>query len=94
MIDHQHPVDSILNRAEVQNMKNDINSLKANGSELVKDIRNESSEIVRGELSKLKKSGIEKLQKAENHVKNRPAQSIAMGVVAGMALSYLFSRRR
>lgn len=94
MIDHHHPAESILNRAEVQNMKNDMSSLKANGSELVRGIAHEGNEIMREEIGRIKQSGREKILKAENHIKNRPGQSIAFGVAAGLLLSYVLARRR
>ena len=93
MID-QHHTDNILSRPEVQNMKNDINSLKANGSELMKEIKQESAEIVRDELSRLKKSGKEKILLAEEHVRSKPGQSVALGLAAGLVLSYILARRR
>ncbi len=92
---NQHPTtEGILNRPEIQNIKNDLGSLKSNGSELLKEIGHEGADIVHDELDKLKQSGKEKIRMAEDHVKSKPAQGIAIAFASGLALSYLLARRK
>jgi len=81
-------------RTEIEHLKKDIAALKANGGSFIKDIRHDGGDIIRGSLSQLKNSGNQRFQKMEDAMRNNPNQTLALGVVGGMILSYFLSRRK
>ena len=81
-------------RTEIENLKKDIAALKSNGSTFMKDIRHDGGDIIRESFSHLKNSGNQRFQKMEDAMRNNPNQTLALGVVGGMILSYFLNRRK
>ena len=79
--------------AEIEHIKKDINALKANGSALAKDIRHDGTGIMRDGFSRLKNSGNHSLHRLEDRVRDKPGQTLALGIIGGLILSYFLSRR-
>lgn len=87
-------------REETQEIKKDIQSLKGNivglankaietGSESMGEVRRKAGE----ELERLRTAGSNGLHKAEERVRAKPAQSIAVAFIAGFLLNTLFGRK-
>jgi ElaB/YqjD/DUF883 family membrane-anchored ribosome-binding protein len=84
----------------MENIKEDIDSLRSNMVGLAKSIKSVSSEKARvtadylmDQVDNLKTTGSETLGKVETQIKERPGQSIAVAFAAGVLTSYLLNRR-
>jgi ElaB/YqjD/DUF883 family membrane-anchored ribosome-binding protein len=85
---------------EVDNIKDDINSLKSNTIELGRHIKDDGAEkteeikkAAQSRLDDLTVKGRDQLKKAEIKVKEKPLQSMAVAFAAGLAFSILMGRR-
>lgn len=85
---------------EVDNLKQDAQSMKNNTVELARHVKEDASEQAKVISKKaqerymeLKEIAGEEYQKIEKKVKEKPTQSIAIAFAAGLALSLLLGRR-
>lgn len=81
-------------RSEIEHIKKDIDALKANGSALVKDVRHDGGGLIREGLHHLKHSGSHGLHRIEDRIKDKPGQTLALGVIGGLILSYFLNHRK
>lgn len=84
---------------EIEEIKQDIDSLKSNVVELTKHMKSEGKvqasrigEVAMQQLEELKKSAQLEYLKAEKAVKAKPGQSIAIAFGAGLLASFLLRR--
>lgn len=87
MLNNKH-LEKILERPEIENIKNDFRSIKSNGASLAKDLKRDGSVMVRDSLDHLKTTGSTKLHSAENTVRGMSGKTLAAGLVAGLVLGY------
>jgi len=85
---------------EVNDIKDDIKSLKENTVELAKHIQKDGTkkgeaikEKASEQLHTLSEQGKVQLKSMEGKIQEKPLQSIAAAFAAGIALSILFGRR-
>lgn len=88
------------NYPEIDNIKEDIDSLKENTIELTKHVKKDGAAktaelkaIASDNLEGLAKTGKEKLKTVEKQVKANPLKSLAVAFVAGAILSSFIGRR-
>ncbi|MGZ9097637.1 MAG: hypothetical protein ACXW30_05010 [Micavibrio sp.] len=81
-------------RKEIEHIKKDINALKANGSALVKDVRHDGGGIIREGFQQLRRSGNNGLHRIEDRIKDKPGQTLALGIISGLILSYFLNHRK
>lgn len=86
---HNKHLGKIMERPEIENIKNDIRSLKANSASLAKDLKQDGSTIVQDRLDHLKMSGAATLQRAEDSMRGVSGKTLAAGLMAGLVLGYL-----
>lgn len=86
-------IEKILDRPEVENIKNDIRSLKSNGTALAKDLKHDGSAMVRESLDHIKATGAERWHQVENRAKGVSGRTLAAGLVAGLVLGYLCKQK-
>lgn len=86
--------------SEVDNIKEDINSLKANTIELGRHVKEEGvakteelKEVAVDQMHNLAEKSKDQLKNVEGKVKEKPLQSIAVAFAAGLAFSILMGRR-
>lgn len=85
---------------EIEEIKQDIDSLKSNVVELTRHVKSEGriqarklGDIAMDRLTDLKKSAQLEYLKAEKQIKAKPGQSIAIAFAAGLVTSFLLGRR-
>jgi len=85
---------------EVEEIKKDAQSIKENTIELGRHIKTDGSmkveeikDVASEKISNLSDQGREQLIYAENKVREKPLQSVAIAFGAGLALSLLLGRR-
>ena len=85
---------------EIDHIREDIKSLKSNVVALTQHIKENGSEQVavletraRKTARSLSKSGKQKYEQMENHVRENPTQSVMMAFCGGLLASYLMKRR-
>jgi len=85
---------------EIQDIKNDLDSLKNNVVELTKHIKSDGADKshqlaqdLSQRLLELKDSGRSELDKVAQHVQQKPGQSLAIAFAAGLLASVLLGRR-
>lgn len=85
---------------EVDDIKEDINSLKSNTVELGRHIKKDGAakteeikEAAEERIHTFAERGKDQLKNVEVRVKEKPLQSMAVAFVAGMAMSILIGRR-
>lgn len=85
---------------EIEEIKNDLNSLRTNVVELTKHIKENGSAQTEQlkkaaflRLGALQDQGLKQLHKTEKHIKDKPTQSVALAFAAGVVASFLFGRR-
>ncbi len=88
------------NYPEIDDIREDLESLKHNVVDLSKQIKNDglaqTQELKKAALKQvdhLKDASGKQLKNVETHVKEKPAQSLAMAFAAGLVASFLFGRR-
>lgn len=86
--------------SEVDNIKQDIDSLKSDTIELAKHIKEDSAaktaeikEMATERVQTMAEQGKERLKDVESKVKKKPLQSLAIAFAAGLAFSVLMGRR-
>lgn len=86
---------------EIQEIRDDLNSLKDNVFELSRHIKNNSGHHLEDakhyaekQLGKVRHAGVTALHKVEDRVTEKPGQTIALAFFAGLAASLLLGRRR
>ena len=84
----------IIDAPEVEGIKQDLDSLSKNSKALVKNLKSDGGDVIREGVEQLKASGRSELHRVEDFVKEKPAQGVAFGVVAGFVLSWLIGLRR
>lgn len=85
---------------ELQDIREDLDSLKSNVVELTKHIgkdgadqTHELKKVLESRWSKMQTSGREQYKNIERRVKAKPGQSMAIAFAAGLAASLLLRRR-
>jgi len=85
---------------EVNKIKEDAKSIKENTIELGRHIKTDGSvkaeelkEVASEKMSTISEQGREQIMMAENKVREKPLQSVAIAFGAGLALSLLLGRR-
>lgn len=85
---------------EIQEIRDDLNSLKDNVFELSRHVKNNSSHHLEDakhyaerQLGKVKRAGADALHKVEDRVIEKPGQTIALAFFAGLAASFLLGKR-
>lgn len=85
---------------EIDNIKDDIDSLKTNIIELTKHIKvdadqetKELKKVAANQIEGLRETGREKYVRLEKKVNEKPGQSIAIAFAAGIFTSMLVGRR-
>jgi len=88
------------NYTEIDNIREDLDSLKTNVVELTKHVKKDGQaqtqaigNSVMDRWSKLQDSSRKQYQNVEKHVKDKPAQSMALAFGIGLAASMLMRRR-
>lgn len=91
---------NVTNYPEIQDIKQDLTSLKNNAVELGRHVGADTEEqavaltqTAAQTLEQLKKSGRQQMKDLESRVKAKPGQSLAIAFVVGIAASYLLGRR-
>ena len=86
--------------SEVDNIKQDIDSLKSDTIELAKHIKEDGAaktaeikEMATERVQTMTEQGKERLKDVESKVKKKPLQSLAIAFAAGLAFSVLMGRR-
>lgn len=86
---------------EIEEIRNDIESLKTNVVDLSRHIKEEGkiqasrlTEVAMDRIADLRKNASVEYQKAERAVKAKPGQSIAIAFAAGLVASLLIRRGR
>ncbi len=89
-----------ITKSEIKDIKQDINSLKDNVVQLTKTLSmNSESRLedlkatMKENLDVVKDQTSEKYDLVKDAVKEKPAQSIGLAFAAGIAISYLLSRK-
>ncbi|HPF47003.1 MAG TPA: hypothetical protein PK690_09060 [Emcibacteraceae bacterium] len=84
---------------EIDDIRQDLNSLKSNVVELTKHIQHDGrltvddvKESASERLKVLSVTGKKKLKDVEGRVKDKPVQSLAMAFAAGLVLSAMIKR--
>ena len=91
--------------ASIEDIRNDLDSLKTNVVELtrhiqengighVQDLTDEVTAQAHKKAEALRKSGKREFKKFESQVKSHPGQSVALAFAAGMAMSMIMGARR
>jgi ElaB/YqjD/DUF883 family membrane-anchored ribosome-binding protein len=85
---------------EIEDIRNDLDSLKTNVVELTRHIQatgadqvHELGTMAQKRAKVLSKAARGEIQKVEKQIKTHPSQSMALAFVAGLTLSMLFGRR-
>lgn len=89
----------------IEDIRNDIDSLKTNVVELtrhiqesgighVQELTDEVTTKAQKKAEALRKSGKRELKKLESQVKSHPGQSVALAFAAGMAMTMIMGARR
>lgn len=85
---------------EIDDIKEDLNSLRTNVVELTKHIRENGNaqtqritDMTKDQIGLLRKSGKAQMKRVEKRVKDKPAQSMAYAFAAGLFLSALLRSR-
>lgn len=85
---------------EIEDIREDLDSLKTNVVELTKHLKKDGSEhsaeikdMAADRYAALKASGEKQLKVVEKRVKQKPVESIGIAFAAGLALSMLVGRR-
>mgnify|MGYP003394935285 CR=1 FL=1 len=86
---------------ELEDIREDIESLKTNVVELTHHIQEngmavgtEIAKNARRRLLEVRERGQEQFNKIEKQIKEKPAQSLAVAFATGFVASYLFGHRR
>lgn len=84
---------------EIENIREDLDSLKSNIVELTKHIAADGNEQAQelkeralDQIAALQNTGLKQYKSFEKSVKSNPGQSVAMAFAAGLALSLLLRR--
>ncbi len=85
---------------EIEDIRDDLNSLRSNVVELTKHIKEdklvqtqELNTRFKDRWTKFQASGQEQYKNVEKRVKEKPAQSMAVAFAAGLAASIILRRR-
>ena len=88
------------NYSEIDDIKANLEALRSNVVELTKHMKSDGTakshdimEMVNNQLHTYRTRGEEQLKNAEKHVKEKPAQSLAIAAAVGALAGILFSRR-
>ncbi len=86
---------------EIQEIRDDLNSLKDNVFELSRHVKNNSGHhledakhYAENQVVKVKRAGIDALHKIEDRIAEKPGQTIALAFFAGLATSFFLGKRR
>ncbi len=85
---------------EIENIQQDLSSLKDNTVELARHVKADGTEHAsvltekaHKMIADLKTQGAHEFEKIEQRVKDKPGQSVAIAFAAGIVASYLLGRR-
>lgn len=85
---------------EINDIREDLNSLKSNVVELTKHVRHDGAaqttelkKMLMGRLKGFQSSGQKQIQNVEKRIADKPAKSVAIAFAAGLAASMFLSRR-
>ena len=85
---------------EIEDIKEDVHSLKENTIELTKHVKKdgeakvgELKDVVADNIDTIAGKGQKQLRNVENQVKAKPLQSIAVAFATGLAISAILKRR-
>lgn len=85
---------------EIEDIRNDLSSLKDNIVELTKHLQKDGAaqaddlkKMAALKMSQLNKSGHDQLVKAEDSIRSNPGKSVALAFGAGLIASLLLGRR-
>ncbi len=94
------PKNNKTNYQEIDDIREDISSLKSNIVELTKHLKNDAKseakdlkETTLNQIDQLKDSGANQYHQIEKQVKANPGQSVAIAFAAGVVASLLMNRR-
>ncbi len=93
-MDENRAVKEILDSAEMQEIKEDLRSLKTNVVTLAHDIRDGGGAVAKDSLWHLRAAGQDEFRRMEERVREKPAQSVVIAFCAGLALSVFLGARR
>jgi ElaB/YqjD/DUF883 family membrane-anchored ribosome-binding protein len=86
---------------EINEIREDLNSLKDNVFELSRHVKTNSGHHIadvkhyaEDQISRVKRAGADALHKVEGRIADRPGQTIALAFFAGLATSFLLGKRR
>lgn len=85
-------VKEILGSAEIREIREDLRSLKTNVITLAHDIKQGGGVVARDGIDHLRAAGRNEFQRVEDHVREKPGQSIVLAFCAGLAFSVLMGR--
>lgn len=88
----------VIKNSEIDDIKNDLNSLKDNVVELTRSLNGSSKpeelkEAVMQRAEKLKQTGKDNIDTAATRIQDNPLSSIAMAFAAGAVISFLAGRK-
>lgn len=85
---------------EINDIKEDLNSLRSNVVGLTKHVRNDGASrttelknMLMGRLKGFQDSGQKQIKSVEKRIVAKPAKSVAIAFAAGLAASMLLNRR-
>lgn len=88
------------NYSEIDDIKQDIDSLKTNVIELTKHLKadgkaqtHDLKEKAAEQIDHIKEVGHNQFESFEQQIKQKPSQSVALAFVSGLLLSSLINRR-
>lgn len=72
----------------------DLTSLKDDAATLVRDVKDRSEAMTSESLNQLYTAGRREFSAMEEHVKEKPGQSVLLAFAAGLIASYILGARR
>lgn len=79
-------------KADINDIKNDLSSLRDNVVGLAQDIRNGGGSVVREGIGQVRTVSGDKFHKVEERIRDKPGQSVAMAFLGGLIFSYMMRR--
>lgn len=92
-MEEKRPIKDMLGSAEIQEIREDLRSLRTNVVTLAHDIRHGGGAVARDGLGQLRAASQSEFAKIEDHVREKPGQSMVLAFCAGLAFSAIFGSR-
>jgi len=80
--------------SEPHTIKADLASLKDDAATLIRDVKDRSETVASKGVDQLYTAGKREFSAMEEHVKEKPGQSVLLAFAAGLIASYILGARR